>query len=231
MPKPIVIILLGPPGAGKGTQGELLSERLSLYYFETSRILEQTFDQPGEQEFIEVEGKRYFFAKEKELWHKGILCSPPFVTHLVKERIKQLHQQGEGLLLSGSPRTMYEAEVIVPLLKELYGTDNIKIILLDISAEETIFRNSHRRLCELMRHPILYDEETKELDKCPLDGSTLVRRQGLDEPENIKTRLKEYKERTLPLIDFCKEQGLEIKEIDGSPPPADVFAAILKVLK
>ena len=88
--------------------------------------------------------------------------------------------------MTGSPRTLYEGKRIIPLLKKLYGTKNIKIILIKVSAEESIFRNSHRRICELMRHPILYTKETIKLTRCPLDGSKLIRRKGLDDPETIK---------------------------------------------
>jgi len=149
---------------------------------------------------------------------------------LVKEEIKKLFREGKNLVLAGSPRTLYEGEKLIPLLKKLYGLKNIKVVLLEISAKETIFRNTHRRICELMRHPILYSKETKNLKHCPLDGSKLLKRKGLDDPETIKVRLKEYKERTLPLIDFFKKQKLKVIKISGSPPPAVVFKNILKSL-
>jgi adenylate kinase family enzyme len=133
--------------------------------------------------------------------------------------------------LSGSPRTLYEAKEVTPLLKKLYGPKNIKIVLLSVSAKESIFRNSHRRICELMRHPILYSKETAQLKKCPLDGSKLIKRKGLDDPAIIKVRLKEYRERTWPLIGYFKKEGLSVKKINGSPPPAIVFKSILKAFK
>lgn len=226
-----VIILMGPPGSGKGTQGELIAEKMGLYYFETSKILEQSFQGHREGEFVEVEGKKYFLKEEEEIWKKGILCSPPFVSHLVKEKVKDLHQKGESLLLSGSPRTLLEGQELMPLLEKLYGKDNIKIILLNISAEQTISRNSHRRICELMRHPVLYTPETEKLTRCPLDGSKLVRREGLDDPETILKRLEEYKERTIPLLEFYKENGLEVKEVDGEGSVAEVFERVLNALQ
>ncbi|MFQ6049925.1 MAG: adenylate kinase, partial [Candidatus Paceibacterales bacterium] len=69
------------------------------------------------------------------------------------------------------------------------------------------------------------------LTKCPWDGSKLIRRKKLDDPETIKIRLKEYKERTLPLFDYFKKEKLKVKKINGSPPPATVFKNILKALK
>jgi len=226
-----IIIIMGAPGSGKGTQAELLAERLNFYYFETSKILEEKFNKAKENEFIKADGKKYFLKDEKNLWKTGKLCSPPFVTYLVMEKIKKLYKEGKSLILSGSPRTIYESQKIVPLLKQLYGINNIKVILINITPKETIFRNSHRRICELMRHPVLYSKETKKIKKCPLDGSKLLKRAGLDDPESIKVRLKEYKERTLPLMEHFKKEKLRTKEINGSPPPADVFKNILKAIK
>jgi len=226
-----VIIILGPPGAGKGTQGELLSERLNLYYFETSKVLEDKFKQIEKEDSIKVKEKVYKVSDEERLWKEGKLCSPPFVTYLVKKKIQQLFKEGENLLLAGSPRTLYEGEELVPFLKELYGAENIRVILLEIEPEETIFRNSHRRICELMRHPILYSKETEQLTKCPLDGSKLIKRKGLDDPETIKVRLNEYRERTLPIVDFLGKQQLKVEKINGSPVPLVVFENILKALK
>ncbi|MCD6402311.1 nucleoside monophosphate kinase [bacterium] len=229
--KKIVIIIMGAPGAGKGTQGELLSEKLNLYYFETSKILEEKFKEEKRGEKIKIEGKEYEVLKERKLWEAGKLCDPPFVTYLVQKKIKELFREGKSLLLSGSPRTLYEGERVLPLLEELYGKENIKIIFLDISAKDSIWRNSHRRICQLMRHPILYSEETKHLTKCPLDGSKLLRRKGLDDPETIKVRLKEYKERTIPLFDYFKRENFKVIKIDGSLPPAEVFENILKAIQ
>ena len=226
-----VIIVLGAPGSGKGTQAELLSEKLNYYYFETSKILEDKFENAKRGEFIKVEGKVYKIDKEKKFWKTGILCSPPFVSYLVKQKIKELNKDGKSLILSGSPRTIYEGKQIIPLLKKLYGKKNIKVVLLEINAKETLFRNSHRRICKLMRHPIMYSKETKDLTKCPLDGSKLIKRKGLDDPESIKVRLKEYRKRTLPLIDYLREKGLAVKKVNGSPPPGPVFKNVLKAIK
>lgn len=226
-----VIILLGPPGSGKGTQAELLAEKFNLYYFETSKILEESFQKSKVNVYFEIEGKKYFLKDEKKLWETGVLCSPPFVTYLVKEKIKALFKERKNIILSGSPRTFYEGERIIPLLKKLYGAKNIKVVLLEITPQETIFRNTHRRICELMRHPILYSKENEKLKTCPLDGSKLIKRKGLDDPKSIKVRLEEYKERTFPLLRYFEKEELKIKKINGSPPPAAVFKNILKVLK
>jgi adenylate kinase len=227
---PKVIILMGPPGSGKGTQAELLAERLNLFHLETSKILEEKFKEKTKGEIL-IEGKKYSFSKEKKLWEEGKLCSPPFVTYLIIKKIEELKKARKNLILSGSPRTLYEAEKVIPVLEKLYGKKNIICFFLEISPEETIFRNSHRRICELMRHPILYLKENAKLKRCPLDGSRLIKRGRLDKLETIKVRLKEYKERTLPVIDYLKKRKIKVKRINGSPPPAIVFENILKKLK
>jgi len=227
---PKVIILLGPPGAGKGTQAELLAGKLRLFHLETSKILEEKFREK-KRGYVIIEGKKYSFSKEKKIWEEGKLCSPPFVTYLVIEKIKELKERDLNLVLSGSPRTLYEAERVVPVLEDLYGKENMVCFLIEIPPQVTIFRNSRRRICELMRHPILYSRETQKLKKCPLDGSRLIRRGKLDKPETIKVRLIEYKERTLPVIAYLKERKITIKKINGTPPPAVVFESILKKIQ
>ena len=228
-PSKKVIILFGPPGAGKGTQAGLLADRLGLYYFETSKILEQEF-LAGAEKAIEIDGKKYETSKEKKLWEDGFLCNPPFVVYLVEREIKKLSEKGESLVLAGSPRTLYEGQKVVPLLKELYGKENIKVFLIDISPEETIFRNSNRRICELMRHPILYNKETEKLTICPLDGSKLIKRKGLDDPETIKVRLEEYKNRTLPIAEIFRKEEIKVNRIKGEKTVAAVFKDIVKII-
>ena len=226
-----VIILFGPPGAGKGTQAELLAEKFDLFHFETSGIIEKIIMNANEKDFIEEQGEKYYFKKEKQLWEEGKLWDPLFVIHFVKEKIKSLFDEEKGIVFSGSPRTVYEAEELGLLLKELYGEENIKVFFIEIDPEDTIFRNSHRRICELMRHSILYNEETKELTMCPLDGSKLIRREGLDDPESIKVRLKTYKERTYPILDVFKNEGIKVNKINGKQSVSNVYDDISKIIK
>lgn len=227
----LALIVFGPPGAGKGTQAGLLSEKLGLYHLEPSRIIENEIKGKGAQDFIVIKGKKYFYKDQERFWQTGALCDPPFVTYLIKERIRELFKTGENLITSGSPRTLYEGEEIIPLLKKLYGKENIKVILLKLSAEESIYRNSHRKICELMRHPVLHNKETIKLTICPLDGSKLQKRKGLDDPETIKIRLKEYQEKTLPVINYFKKEGLKIREVNGEQSVAEVFKDILRAIK
>jgi adenylate kinase family enzyme len=132
--------------------------------------------------------------------------------------------------VSGSPRTLYEAEKEMPVLAELYGKDNIKICMIEISAEVTVFRNTHRKVCELMRHSILFNKETEHLELCPLDGSKLAKRKDLDTAEVIKTRLVQYRERTEPLFEYFKKEGFNVNKVNGEKTVAEVHEQILKVV-
>lgn len=226
-----VIIFLGAPGCGKGTQAQLLSDTHGLYLLDTSRILEAKFKNAKKEEFVKAEGQKYYVKDEEEIWKEGKLCSPPFVAHVLREEVRRLYKRGERLVFSGSPRTLYEAEQLIPLLTSLYGKKNIKVIFLDLSVKESIRRNSNRKICALMRHSILHTKETELLKKCPLDGSKLVRRKSLDDPETIKVRWKEFRERTLPVIDYMKRSGINVVTLDGGKSPEQVFRKVSDALK
>ncbi len=228
--KPQLIIIIGPPGAGKGTQAELLSEKLSLYHWETSRIVGNMISSAKKGSFVIINRKRYYFEEERKLRESGKLWSPPFVSHLMEKKLIELAKEGKGIALSGSPRTLYEAETITPLLKKLYGARNIKLLLIKIKPKDSIWRNLHRRECSLIHHSILFSKETAKLTKCPLDGSKIVKRKD-DKVEVIKVRLEQYKKRTEPVIGSLEKQKIKIIKINGSPTPAIVFKNILKALK
>lgn len=232
MSKKLVVILIGPPGCGKGTQGELLAERFNLYYFETSKIIEQNVMNAKAGEFIVIGGKKYPLANERKLWTSGILCTPVVVSCWVRKKLEELSREGKNLIIAGSPRTLLEGKEVMPLLKKLYGKENVKIVEVSLSPEQTIWRNQRRRICELMRHPILSTKsEFLKLTHCPLDGSKLLKRKGLDDPKTIITRIKEYKERTYPLIKYFKEQSFGVKRVNGEQVVERVFRDILKAIK
>lgn len=225
------VIVLGSPGSGKGTQTELLAAKFNLWHLETSKVLEEWFRSAKENDYFEVEGKKYYARAERNLWEDGILSSPPLVTYLVEKRIQEIHSMQRSIITSGSPRTLYETEKEYPLLQKLYGRRNIKVLVLEIKEKIAMWRNSHRRICELMRHPIIYTKETVKLTFCPLDGSKLARREGLDDPEVIKVRLKEYRERTFPIIEYFEKCGVHVKNINGDQSVAEVFQSILEALE
>ncbi len=230
MKNPSVIIILGPPGSGKGTQAELLAEKFNLFHLETSEIIEKNFAITKKDDFVKIGKKKYFILEEKKLRESGKWMSPPLIAFWVKNKIETLTQEGKEMVMSGSPKTLFEAEEVTPLLKKLYGNKNIKIILIEQRPEVSIWRNSKRRICQLMRHAILYTKETAKLKTCPFDGSKLIFRED-STPKVIKSKLKEFKERTLPIINYFKKQGLKIEKINGEQSVANVFKDILKVLR
>lgn len=224
-----IIIIIGPPGSGKGTQAELLAERFNLFHWETSTIIGRIIEQAKKGDFIVINGKKHYFQEQKERREKGLLWDSDFVFYLTEKKIKELAKEKKGMVMSGSPRTISEGKRLIPLLKKLYGSKNILVIVLKVSPKETIWRNTHRKECELATHSILYSKETEKLTKCPLDGSKLLKRKD-DNPEIIKKRLKEYQRETFPLINLFKKQKLIVKEINGEQSVADVFGDILKAL-
>jgi len=223
------IIVLGAPGAGKGTQANLLAEKFDLYHLETSKILEERSANFKQGQFIEAGGRKYYFEEEKKRRDSGELNSPPFVFALIEEAVREKIRLEKGLVFSGSPRTLLETEKLMPLLEGLCGKENIKTFFLDLDVETSVWRNSNRRVCGLMNHSILFNKETENLSICPLDGSKLIKRQ-LDVIETIKTRFQVFERDTLPLIDYLKTNGFHFQEIDGRPSVSDVFNEILKHL-
>jgi len=225
----MVVIIIGPPGAGKGTQAELLAEKLGLYYFETSRILEESWAGASKNDYIEVNGKKFYLLDEKKLFDDGILCSPPFVSFVVKKKIKEVASQGKSIIMAGSPRTLYEGKEIMPSMLNLYGVKNILVLELKVTDKEAIWRNTRRKICSKCRQPIPYTSETKDLKKCPKCGGKLVTR-TLDTVETMKVRLRQYKKRTYPLFDYFKKLGITIKEINGEQSIENVHKDILKAI-
>lgn len=229
--KKFIVIIIGKPGAGKGTQAELLVGKLDLYYFETARILEESWANARKDDYVEIEdGKRFYLLDEKKLFDDGILCSPPFVTFVVKKKIKELAEQGKGIIIAGSPRTLHEGKEITPLMIDLYGIDNILVLELKVSAREAIWRNTRRKICSSCRHPVPYTAETKDLKKCPKCCGKLANR-TLDTVDTMKVRLKQYKERTYPLFGYFKEIDVTVKEINGEQSIKNVHKDILKAVR
>ena len=224
-----VILLFGPPGAGKGTQSELLASKFYFYNLDTSRVLEEKFKNAKPGETVELNGLKFLVEEEAAKRRKGVLCSVEFTASLMNKRITEIHSLGKSLILSWSPRSMPEAEIEIPLLEKLYGKENISIFFLQLPEEQTIFRNSNRRICELMRHSILYIPENANLKRCPLDGSRLIHR-DLDNVETIKLRLAEYEQTTAPLEKFYRDNGFNIIKIDANQYVENVFDDILAAL-
>ncbi len=221
-----VVILIGPPGSGKGTQAELLADKFGLVHLETSKLGEAKIN---DQELVKSDPE---VAEAKRLYDMGQLFPPPWTVKLVAEKIKELSEKNRGIVFSGSPRTLFEAEAELPTLEEFYGKENIKIFNIELSEHSSVERNSNRRICEKNRHPIPDFPEFKTLTECPKDGSKLIARPLLDATtEKIIFRYKVYLERTQPVIVSLKERGYKITEINGDQLIDKVFKDIVDNLK
>ncbi|HWA64267.1 MAG TPA: nucleoside monophosphate kinase, partial [Candidatus Paceibacterota bacterium] len=133
------------------------------------------------------------------------------------------------VVASGSPRTLYEAEAELPIFEELYGKDNLKIISLQVSEEESVKRNSARRVCKQSNHPIPNFPEYEGMTACPQDGSPIITRAD-DAPETIRHRYRAYQEETHPVLDFFAQKGYTVATIRGEQPIENVHREILNKL-
>lgn len=213
-----VVAFIGPPGCGKDTQAELLEKELGLIHIKTSKLIETKLKDADHSDPLLSEERRKFDA--------GELNGRIFVNALIKEAVESAHQAGKGIVFSGSPREREEGEQLMPFLDTLYGRDNIKVVNIKVSPEESLKRNSRRRVCQANGHPIPDLEEYKDIAVCPHDGSPIIIR-GLDDPSIIKHRYEVYQNQTEPLIDFLSKQGYNMITIDGEKSIEDVHRDIL----
>src|SRR3989344_661956 len=174
------VVIIGPPGSGKGTQADLLAEKFGLVHLESSKIIEEKFNNADPNDSI--------MNQQKKVWESGELNDPEMVTGWLVAAMRSVRKDDKGIILSASPRTIFEAQAELPVLEDLYGKDGIKIFNIDLSREESFNRNSKRRICEKNRHPIPDLPEFNNLELCPRDGSKLIRRNHLDNPETVRLR-------------------------------------------
>ncbi len=222
-----LVIFFGPPGSGKGTQASLLADKKKLFHLEASKALERRFSKSKSGEEVEIGGENYNLNEQKKRWKEGLLCEDGFVAFVIKEKIKSIQKTEEDVLLDGYPRTVKQLDPIMDFIFSIYNVDDILVIALKVEEEESIKRNQKRRVCSLMRHPIINVPETENLTICPIDGSLLQKRE-LDQEEVIRVRLQEFKIRTLPVLDYLSDKGVSISYVDGKGTVADVFSRVLK---
>jgi adenylate kinase len=202
------LILVGPPGAGKGTQAERLVEDFDLPYYATGDILRHAVKEGTDL------GK-----KAKEYMDRGDLVPDDVISAVIMERIDS-DEARDGFLLDGFPRTVGQADVLERGLGKL-GRRLTAALLLDVSDEEVIKRLSGRRMCVKNGHlyHVDYDPPKRE-GVCDQDGSRLIQRDD-DKPETIQRRLDVYHEQTQPLVDYYEDRGL-LRRFDGGRPPGEV---------
>lgn len=215
------LILMGPPGAGKGTQADILAFRFGLIHFDTGRYLEALYRE-----------KRMPLKIRKE-FEKGLLVDSAWNLKVFREQIQKIANTGFGIVFSGSPRVVFEAfgdkknKGIMDVLVQAYGKNNILIFELNIPPPVTIARNSQRKICSVCWKPHLLGHS---LRSCPFCGGKLIRRVQ-DRPSIIKRRLKEYDERTKPVLKMLRAKRFKVIKIDGTPKASAVFEKIARYLK
>src|SRR4051812_40375301 len=123
--RPCVVILYGPPGSGKTTQAELLADSTGLIYIDAGRLLEAIVHDPSRQ-------KNALIKRERKLFDGGKLMTTSFVIEEMAKRIKHLHSNHAGIVLAGNPRSHEEALLLMPLLRKLYGKQNVHIFSLQV---------------------------------------------------------------------------------------------------
>jgi len=210
------LILLGPPGAGKGTQAERLVEDFDLPYYATGDILRAAVKEGTP---LGKEAKAYM--------DRGDLVPDDLICRVIMERIDS-PEAGDGFLLDGFPRNVHQAEVLEKALKDR-DRELTAALLIDVDDSEVIKRLSGRRVCVKSGHNYHVDfDPPKNEGVCDQDGSRLVQRED-DKPETVKHRLDVYRDQTEPLVERFEKEGL-LRRFDGSRSPTEVHDHIRATL-
>lgn len=209
------IIMLGAPGAGKGTQAEMICAKYDLPHVSTGDIFRANIKNGTE---LGKEAKKYM--------DQGLLVPDELTVKILLDRVSK-EDCKNGYVLDGFPRTIPQAEVLEKALNEL-GDKVDYAINVDVPDENIINRMSGRRACVNCgaTYHIVYAPTAKEgiCDKC---GNELILRDD-DKPETVKNRLDVYHKQTQPLIDFYKGKGV-LREVDGTVAMNDVFNSIVAI--
>ena len=210
------LVLLGPPGSGKGTQGERLNEDLRLPYYATGDILRAA-----------VRDETELGREAKEYMDRGDLVPDEVIVGVIAERIDS-SEALDGFILDGFPRTTPQAEALDAKLTEL-GRGVTAVLLIDVSDDEVVRRLGGRRTCEASGHVFHVEfEPPKQEGVCDIDGSELIVRDD-DKPEVIRKRLETYHEKTEPLVSYYDNRSV-LRRVDGEAAPEQVAEQIRRTL-
>ena len=210
------IIMLGAPGAGKGTQAKMIAEKFAIPHISTGDIFRANIKNGTE---LGKEAKTYM--------DKGLLVPDELTVKILLDRVAQ-DDCKNGYVLDGFPRTIPQANVLDKALAEL-GDRIDYAVNVDVPDENIIDRMSGRRACVNCgaTYHITHIPPRKE-GICDTCGAGLILRDD-DKPETVKNRLNVYHDQTQPLIDFYTGKGV-LKSVDGTADMKDVFDAIVKIL-
>lgn len=210
------IIMLGAPGAGKGTQAKKIAEKYGIPHISTGDIFRANIKNGTEL------GK-----KAKTFMDQGLLVPDELVVDLVVDRVGQ-DDAKKGYVLDGFPRTIPQAEALDKAL-EAIGEKMDYAINVEVPDENIVNRMSGRRACVSCGGTYhIVHIPTKVEGICDACGGELILRED-DKPETVQKRLSVYHEQTQPLIDYYTSKGI-LKEVDGTVDMKEVFEAIVKVL-
>ena len=206
------LILLGPPGAGKGTQAIMISERYKIPQISTGDILRQA-----------VREKTLLGIKAKEFMEKGQLVPDDIVVGIIEERLQE-KDCNNGFILDGFPRTKPQAEALQTIMAKR-GKSIDHVINIEINTDELLRRLTGRRTCKncgAMFHIIFHPPKREGIcDKC---GGNLYQRED-DKEETILTRLREYEKQTFPLIQYYQQKSV-LRSIKGEGDKEEIFNQI-----
>jgi adenylate kinase len=210
------LVLLGPPGAGKGTQADRLRKDFGLPYWSTGIILRDA-----------VERETELGKKAKEYMDSGDLVPDELICDVIAERFDS-GEADNGFLLDGFPRTVGQAEMLERLL-DSRGRELTAVLLIEAPDDEVVRRLSGRRTCAKGQHVYHVEfDPPKHEGVCDQDGSRLIQRDD-DKPETVRKRLAVYHEQTEPLIEWYDERGL-LRRFDGVRTPEEVHSHIRATL-
>jgi len=216
------VILLGAPGAGKGTQAKLIMQHYGVPQISTGDILRDNVARGTEL------GK-----KAKAFMDKGELVPDQLVCDMVADRLRQA-DCAQGFILDGFPRTVAQAEWLDGLLKGEFFAQRCAVaplvLNIQVGYNQLLRRLTGRRSCPTCgRIYNVYFQPPRVADTCDVDGSKLVTRKD-DSEEVIAERLKAYERQTLPLIDYYRRQG-RLREVDGEQDPNKVTAEAFRAIE
>ena len=204
------IIFLGPPGAGKGTQAQIICQKMGIPQISTGDMLRAA-----------IAAQTETGLKAKEYMDKGQLVPDAVVIDIVKERLVNEDCQ-KGYILDGFPRTVEQAQCLGTFAKIDAA------INLDVPDEVLVARLSGRRVCPLCGAPYHVDRLNGET-LCKVDGTPLIQRDD-DKPETVLNRLKVYHQKTAPLIEYYRSEG-KLMNIAGSGSLEEISAEIFETLE